>query len=538
MSKLRIVEDLRRFPGQAVVAFVLNVDCAVLDDPANWRTGPRSTARQMWSYLYGRDILDRDPDLIAMGSFGELVEVDDSYGTSWLIASHINAGGHVQQDAVVPDDQVVQALATCLLDVWPYYLCLEGAGPRQLFFVAICGGLIRHPKYEEALQAFTADISLRKLFPFSDDSIASPEVRRQAFQGNYSFIVGTENSNEWNFFLYVANIVFCAAMRCRLAGTAITYANLLEGLGNVFKELRALADGQPIDAPSLVAFTGAHLTEGEPISLGTAGFLRPAEDRDVGTFFRDSQSVATVFETTESVRIHSVQMRNPDQGETFDGPDVKASSAALRHRQNARSQSDLLRLAVLLASGEQILVMREAGRYVLDLVGMGGATAVEDDSRGRGTLDLDGETAARVALWFERISEGYRPELGIGVRRLLSAATSRSNATDSFVDAVICWESLFGVRTETNFRVTAAIAKLLEPDDMVQRQALHKDLKKIYSARSAIVHGAKEPEWEQVFDYRDRSIRVAMEAMRRLFSVRTDLLRMSSEDRASFVLLE
>ena len=75
------------------------------------------------------------------------------------------------------------------------------------------------------------------------------------------------------------------------------------------------------------------------------------------------------------------------------------------------------------------------------------------------------------------------------MRRLLKAAGERDDPIDVLVDAVVAWENLFGSKTESTFRVTAAVATLLEPSDKEQRDVLQKELSGIYDRRSRLVHG-------------------------------------------------
>jgi hypothetical protein len=113
--------------------------------------------------------------------------------------------------------------------------------------------------------------------------------------------------------------------------------------------------------------------------------------------------------------------------------------------------------------------------------------------------------------------------MDISVRRVLSAAHSRTVATDRLVDAVIAWENLFGTSEgEPRLRVTAAMAWLLGSDSS-SRHELQVTLKSLYDDRSKIVHGAK-------FDERAMSTRggealeFALRSLEALFRDRPDLL--------------
>ena len=101
---------------------------------------------------------------------------------------------------------------------------------------------------------------------------------------------------------------------------------------------------------------------------------------------------------------------------------------------------------------------------------------------------IDPAAAGDFAAWWNKTDRIPGP-LRIGMRRLLKAAGERDDPIDVLVDAVVAWENLFGSKTESTFRVTAAVATLLDPSDKEQRDALQKELSGIYDRRSRLVHG-------------------------------------------------
>ena len=101
---------------------------------------------------------------------------------------------------------------------------------------------------------------------------------------------------------------------------------------------------------------------------------------------------------------------------------------------------------------------------------------------------IDPAAAGDFAAWWNKTDRIPGP-LRIGMRRLLKAAGERDDPIDVLVDAVVAWENLFGSKTESTFRVTAAVATLLEPSDKEQRDVLQKELSGIYDRRSRLVHG-------------------------------------------------
>lgn len=90
--------------------------------------------------------------------------------------------------------------------------------------------------------------------------------------------------------------------------------------------------------------------------------------------------------------------------------------------------------------------------------------------------------------WARRLNDNRSAKLEIAERRLVSAVAQRLDRADALIDAVIIRESLVGTRNDTVFRVTAALAKLLERDPAA-RVAMRKKLSDVYNTRSRVIHG-------------------------------------------------
>jgi len=118
----------------------------------------------------------------------------------------------------------------------------------------------------------------------------------------------------------------------------------------------------------------------------------------------------------------------------------------------------------------------------------------------------------------------------------VSAASQRLDRADALIDAVMVWENLVGTSTETTYRVTAAIAKALEPD-RTKRRALRKELSHIYDIRSRVVHGAAV-EAAAVNDAASQAIAFAIRIMQSAYKRGRSWLELSSSERADFLLLE
>jgi len=104
------------------------------------------------------------------------------------------------------------------------------------------------------------------------------------------------------------------------------------------------------------------------------------------------------------------------------------------------------------------------------------------------------------------------------------------------IDAVMVWENLVGTETETSFRVTAALSKLVESDP-AKRRTLRKSLGRVYTTRSRVVHGAPT-DGSAVNEACSEAIDVAVRALRSSYLKGRDWLNLTSNERADTIILE
>jgi hypothetical protein len=288
---------------------------------------------------------------------------------------------------------------------------------------------------------------------------------------------------------------------------------LLGELGPLVLSVRRLVAGEADEVPVLMAFYGVGLAEG--VRLATPwGLLRPAfpyerDQRPFGSF-----PPSAILETTLPVR-----WKLGEHGASSSGEFTAMGT-----------HPDLLALTALLALGRgtPLQWLWRATLVPLQAPGseyVGGAT---DPSWAEppAPAHLTEEQADGLVAWAERVARFYHPSIAVAMRRTLSAvAERRSSAEDTLIDAVIAWENLFGTggTSEMTFRVTTALALLLDPDP-ASRPALRKELSKVYDLRSKVAHGGEVKPKDQLAARKDRAIDVAIEALRGLFETHTSLL--------------
>lgn len=151
---------------------------------------------------------------------------------------------------------------------------------------------------------------------------------------------------------------------------------------------------------------------------------------------------------------------------------------------------------------------------------------------------LDEAGCVRVEGWCQRLEERRHlsPGASIAGSRLISAVSQRTSLVDSLVDAVVAWESLIGPSGgEITFRVTAALAKLIEADPM-KRPAIVKQLKGIYTLRSKAVHG-EAIDMNKLKDNVDAAVGFGIMGLQRLYTLEPEWLELDSTERSDRLLI-
>jgi len=153
---------------------------------------------------------------------------------------------------------------------------------------------------------------------------------------------------------------------------------------------------------------------------------------------------------------------------------------------------------------------------------------------------LNADEIAGTENWSTLLDTPAFKHVKLGARRLLRAISDRTDPGDSLIDAIIAWESFFGTSVETSFRVTLAMAKLLEPESRERRRDLHRELKELYNTRSKLVHGRLDvgDDYEKISASRDLAITHGMSTIRSLL-LRPELLEIEdSANRSTSLILD
>ncbi|GAA1545106.1 HEPN domain-containing protein [Nocardioides humi] len=155
---------------------------------------------------------------------------------------------------------------------------------------------------------------------------------------------------------------------------------------------------------------------------------------------------------------------------------------------------------------------------------------------GHADVHLTQSDLANIAIIMNELDE-ITDRLDIALTRIIRASSERRDPVDVLIDAVVAWENMFGSKTETTFKVCAAISWLLEPDDRTKRLAMFNKAKTIYDARSDVVHGAAIAQPDKQRELAQEALEIATGAYRAIHA-RADLKDLKPSTRSERLLLQ
>ncbi|MDI5971874.1 HEPN domain-containing protein [Streptomyces sp. SL13] len=461
-----------------------------------------------------------------------LTSRSDESSTSIVNDLRLRNGGEIPEVPSIADDEFLASLVIVARDIWAAYLVVPPPSVTgNAFFAAAPVGLVQHPVFKELCLNFLKDVALSKLFPDISQESSPEEIA-----AHMAMWFATAGANGTKSPISVlSGLLFDASVRMRFFSTDRAFDAYLVALKSCVRDLRLLAQGATVHVPAIVGFSGISFSGELELQLD-GGKIRPPRPIEKELLLASGGSITAVFETTFPLRIIHITKNGPAQ--LSDDAARKAHNCILATYKEFEQSLNKMRLGLLLSSdGKEFLASLEHSRFIFDLTNMGGQSGVQMVGNTLLPRALSAGSAVQVERIHRAICSNHPDSLDIAMQRVLRAASARGDDSDGLIDALISWENMFGASTETTFRVTASLAKLIESDSGRRREK-RKELAKIYSSRSKIVHGAKEIPGETVYEQRQDAILVACQALRVLYTSRTDLLGLKSEDRGTWLLLE
>ncbi|MET8694967.1 hypothetical protein ABZV65_20750 [Streptomyces bauhiniae] len=472
------------------------------------------------NWLHAVQSLDASNRWMNLASFATARLMDA--GKSNASALREACGGEIETPPCAEGDEVHRVLSGYAADAYPAFLINR---PDEDWAM---GGFFCHPGERESVEFYRSvlkDAQLRYLFPEhvdqDPDELDYGALRR--VDSLVYFDPGQGGSYSLPFL--ASHLVNSAYKRCVVMGDD-SFAAYMDAVKRNLADARAIAAGRTARVPVVLGFSNISISGVDRIELPT-GFLRKVEASD-SCFLPSRVSVDALLVLDTPVRI-AVKAKHPKNDEDR-GDEVwdRAQKSFQEWHNSLQWQVDCHRLALMLANSN---THRSGVIQVFQVVVnplLGSASAWWNDGRVHtpaAEVGVDAGKVEDIRGWVEDVTVRHPRTLRVAMRRILSAASTRTDPVDSLVDAVLAWENMFSDSPETSLRVCGSLALLLEPSDRDKRRDLVRELTGIYSTRSAIIHGnVKEPSVETVSVDGDRALEVAVEAMRRLYK-NPELLR-------------
>ncbi|MEU3375480.1 hypothetical protein ABZ734_34265 [Streptomyces sp. NPDC006660] len=525
------MEQVRQKFGDAFTAYCLNMAVESLDS-VELTERQREAINALTPFT---EAASADPNDFGRAIIlGRVLEYDATSQTSIANGLRMHCGGVVA--AVESSDPVEEVLLTLGRDVYAACLLPEPTGPmlgQPLMSIPV----FHHPKAKEAARAILADPDLKRLFPGSPD----PETYDGDGIDVHSRVSWSNGSGgTFQLVMLVSSLLGIGLDRLSSAPTVDEY---FEALRQTLSMSRNLANKRNTPVPVLIGLANVQMAEGKTVVF-PGGKLRLPTVGDRRSLM-NADNVTAVLEVEAHLKLlnvhHWEQGAADDSGMTEGWASNQPEFEKFQHE--LRRNTDLARLAMLFASsGGNIIAPAEMATAVINPLAAGQSVAGVSPFRhpvaAFGTSTISLEAGASIQDWAPKVASHPR-SLDMAMRRLLSSVSTRLDPMDGFVDAVICWENMFGTgEGEVSFRVSGAIAKLLEPDDAAARKKLFVEVRDLYGIRSKLVHGSKEPKYQDAVKQRKRSVEIAIQALQRLYDRPDVLTAENSSVRGRMLLLD
>jgi Apea-like HEPN len=368
------------------------------------------------------------------------------------------------------------------------------------------------PQYRNAVETLSIEPDLGPLLPVPDE----PDPMFTHIGGGF----------RQPFQLMIGSLLMSAGQRMYYLRLEETRTAFVRAVLENYEELLRAARGEQIRVYSIVGYTGILLTEGENVQTPW-GTIRPAPPKlSFGFGLSPTTAVLT------SPRLMSVQV-NREANPPIPQPDPLWVAQVEQTRQVlplafAFSTLDSALCAPVVTFETLLLPLTASVSY-----SMPGIPGVLPPQR---QASPSQQELAQAEDWSRRLERDHSDSLQVAERRLVSAISQRVDKADSLIDAVIAWESMVGTRSESVFRITAALAILLA-SRAEERPGLRRKLQKLYDIRSRVVHGDLVDQSE-VISASEQAIDTGLRTLRALYSRGGDWLTTKSSERADRLILE
>lgn len=498
----------------------------LLDLPIGQRPSPDDVARREMVRRLGRPIVGVNlADEHGMPLLGKLLTVImPGQLLTCLENIRTHVGGRLSYET---GDELVDSVVRLVFNDLALELMPEAEWDRFSISAAFQDPRLCSP----AASAFLRDPELSTLFPGADPRpdehgrVNAASLMTWLPAGGGTIDIG----------IMIGNLVEQTLSRMRFKD-ALAEERIVEFVRESLEQIRRLARGEEVDILVLTGLLGIE-TSGS-LDRGSWG-LRSATGLAISDIqSRDSMRPKSVLWTEVPHRIVSCHRSDISEEDAINVFAELSEHGKARAMDDARKTLSMrLGLLAWAIDGNDRFAINVQATSSWSLLPIAAAQPpwVHAPSGPIHPATLSASDLAAIAEYVEELEEAT-PRLDVALTRIVRVASEHRDPHDSLVDAVIAWENLFGSRSETTFRVCAALAWILEPDNEESRRKLFKKANDIYELRSRIVHGSADADIESANDYSKDALYIAVQAFRRIHADPT-LAGMRSTSRSKEVLL-
>ncbi|WP_194822080.1 HEPN domain-containing protein [Micromonospora sp. S-DT3-3-22] len=518
--------------GDELVAFCLNVEPPFSEANSN---ADRIAALEELAKLAEFGI-SRPQDIHSLAWRANLAR-EDAEGMIYRLRKL--CGGEVQRPS--SEDETELRLLECIYETYPTILLPPPPDDYPLY-PDLLG--LESDAFELLVEALLGDDDLKRLFLDPNETIPTSRQTHKERSRIFADHYWTAGNGGTNFVgIAAVNLIQHAFRLAALYDDRSLNACLQHGREGL-RIARILARGEKVNIPHLSSYSSLRLQQGiARVPLGS-GELRSLSSRGQACMrmfgANGDQPEVAVFSEIEE-QLASLNFRTGDEDADKAILDKRWSNYAPKFQTSLdkrKKERSIFRYSLLLAMSPQVATGTPQGDTVLNPLTIPAVWPIGgEDSSAAPAIEITTEIATSVTEWSTRVINQHPTSLDIGMRRLLSAATARSDDMDGFVDAVMCWENIFGDSQDTALKVCGSLARLLEPDDDEKRRKLYERLKKMYDLRSRLVHGSDEPDLATANLNRTEAVSIAVAAMRAMYQSPPLLEAKNSVERWKFVLI-
>ena len=463
-------------------------------------------------------------------SWNELVRLPDiRYQDGTIPFNKIRSDLVGEHSPRVIQDPVMKILGKYCEDSFPFCL-LPPNTPDHVYGIHF-PHFHKTPLSEQLFETILQDESLSKLF----STIGQNEMDTR---GTYYSSLG--ESRSVSLASFPNSLLQSAHILMRING-AVSLTAFQDAMEQILGFLRKALNGQLVKVPAIFCFDGIGFPDGVEIAIKES-ILQGISKNVLQILPRhgrppegpNQRSFGSIYKTEVDFQIHLVPSDAPERvtGETWP---IQIAKHVID-----RNAMDKISLILALASDKTPAISaRQTSWVVANPLSFTSASWSNKSNGITERVFLSNEQVNSVRQWAKIIDAVNDKQIEVAIRRYLTAMVEREDIADSLVDAVIGLENLFGDRFEISLSIATCVSKLLEKSNVESRKEIFTDVKKIYDARSAVIHGSKKRlEKLDLPTLRGKAVEYLSNCLRILYKERSDLIPLSSADRVKEIILD